>query len=182
MTKALYPHKDEIKAAILAGESYADVAKRYGAFPPEVHTLLRKDPDIVAAKASGALRTPGRAKQSLEDCLAQPGVEDVIHGGMSTLAAAKKHGVSQPTLWAKVRRAKELMGIEPPKQATAAPAAPPTPTPTSVSTPMTPATDPEIDAIKALLAAYAARHQINYEQARNLLSSFSAQYQQQDKP
>ena len=74
MTKALYPHKDEIKAAILAGESYADVAKRYGAFPPEVHTLLRKDPDIVAAKASGALRTPGRAKQSLEECLAQPGV------------------------------------------------------------------------------------------------------------
>ena len=174
MTKALYPHKDEIKAAILAGESYADVAKRYGAFPPEVHTLLRKDPDIVAAKASGALRTPGRAKQSLEECLAQPGVEDVIHGGMSTLAAAKKHGVSQPTLWAKVRRAKELMGIEPPKQTA--------PAPTSVSTPMTPAADPEIDAIKALLAAYAARHQINYEQARNLLSSFSAQYQQQDKP
>lgn len=118
MTKALYPHKDEIKAAILSGESYADVAKRYGAFPPEVHTLLRKDPDIVAAKASGALRTPGRAKQSLEECLAQPGVEDVIHGGMSTLAAAKKHGVSQPTLWAKARRAKELMGIEPPKQST----------------------------------------------------------------
>lgn len=116
MTKALYPHKDEIKAAILSGEPYADVAKRYGAFPPEVHTLLRNDPDIVAAKASGALRTPGRAKQSLEECLAQPGVEDVIHGGMSTLAAAKKHGVSQPTLWAKVRRAKELMGIEPPKQ------------------------------------------------------------------
>ena len=123
MTKALYPHKDEIKAAILAGESYADVAKRYGAFPPEVHTLLRKDPDIVAAKASGALRTPGRAKQSLEECLAQPGVEDVIHGGMSTLAAAKKHGVSQPTLWAKVQRAKELMGIEPPKQTVAAAAA-----------------------------------------------------------
>lgn len=127
MTKALYPHKDEIKAAILAGESYADVAKRYGAFPPEVHTLLRKDPDIVAAKASGTLRTPGRAKQSLEECLAQPGVEDVIHGGMSTLAAAKKHGVSQPTLWAKVRRAKELMGIEPPKQATAAPTPQPAP-------------------------------------------------------
>lgn len=129
MTKALYPHKDEIKAAILAGESYADVAKRYGAFPPEVHTLLRKDPDIVAAKASGTLRTPGRAKQSLEECLAQPGVEDVIHGGMSTLAAAKKHGVSQPTLWAKVRRAKELMGIEPPKQAAAAPTPTPQPAP-----------------------------------------------------
>ena len=164
MTKALYPHKDEIKAAILAGESYADVAKRYGAFPPEVHTLLRKDPDIVAAKASGALRTPGRAKQSLEECLAQPGVEDVIHGGMSTLAAAKKHGVSQPTLWAKVRRAKELMGIEPPKQTA------PAPTPTSVSTSTTPVADPEIDAIKALLNAYAARHQISYEQAHTLLA------------
>lgn len=173
MTKALYPHKDEIKAAILAGESYADVAKRYGAFPPEVHSLLRKDPDIVAAKASGALRTPGRAKQSLEECLAQPGVADVIHGGMSTLAAAKKHGVSQPTLWAKVRRAKELMGIEQPKQATAAPAPATQPAPTN---------DPEIDAIKALLSAYAARHQIDYEQARNLLSAFSAQYQQRDKP
>lgn len=154
MTKALYPHKDEIKAAILAGESYADVAKRYGAFPPEVHTLLRKDPDIVAAKASGALRTPGRAKQSLEECLAQPGVADVINGGMSTLAAAKKHGVSQPTLWAKVRRAKELMGIEPPKQATAAPAPatqPPQPAPN----------DPDIDAITLLIKSYATRHNID---------------------
>lgn len=162
MTKALYPHKDEIKAAILSGESYADVAKRYGAFPPEVHTLLRNDPDIVAAKASGALRTPGRAKQSLEECLAQPGVEDVIHGGMSTLAAAKKHGVSQPTLWAKVRRAKELMGIEPPKQVAAKAEAP--------TNAAVPSADPEIDAIKALLSAYATRHKIDYEQARSLLT------------
>lgn len=144
MTKALYPHKDEIKAAILAGESYADVAKRYGAFPPEVHTLLRKDPDIVAAKASGALRTPGRAKQSLEECLAQPGVADVIEGGMSTLAAAKKHGVSQPTLWAKVRRAKELMGIEPPKQAAAKVEAP-----TSITAPADPVRQSLRDAAEA---------------------------------
>lgn len=163
MTKALYPHKDEIKAAILAGESYADVAKRYGAFPPEVHSLLRKDPDIVAAKASGALRTPGRAKQSLEECLAQPGVADVIHGGMSTLAAAKKHGVSQPTLWSKVRRAKELMGIEPPKQTAPAPKAE---TPTNANAAVLAAGPNEVNLIVQMAQALAANYNTT---ARHLL-------------
>jgi transposase-like protein len=156
MTKALYPHKDDIKAAILSGETYAAVAQRYGAFPPEVHALLRKDPDIVAAKASGALRARGRGKLTLEECLADPAVVDVVENGMSTVAAAKKHGISQPTLWVKVKRAKDLLN-------------PPTPEPQAAPTPAPQPADPEIDAIKALVKAYAGRRQLTYAGALALL-------------
>lgn len=127
MTKNLLPYKAAIKAAILAGETYKAVAERYGVFQPEVHTLLRLDPDIVAAKAAGELRVRGRGKLTLEECLADPAVADVINGGMSTNAAAAKHGISQPTLWAKVKRAKDL--INPPKQ-NPKPQPKPTPEPT----------------------------------------------------
>lgn len=141
MNKNLLPHKPAIKAAILAGETYKTVAERYGVFTPEVHTLLRRDPDIVAAKAAGELRVRGRGKLTLDECLADPAVADVINGGMSTNAAAAKHGISQPTLWAKVKRARDL--ISPPKQ------------PQALAQ-----QDSEIIVIRALVRAYADRHDL----------------------
>ena len=135
MIKNLYAHKAAIKAAILAGETYKAVAERYGVFQPEVHTLLRYDTDIILAKAAGELRVRGRTKLSLEECLADPAVADVITNGMSTNAAAAKHGISQPTLWAKVKRAKDL--ISPPKRppTTSTPTPRPAPATTTTSSP-----------------------------------------------
>lgn len=149
MTRKLIEHKDAIKAAILAGETYKVVAERYGVFQPEIHTLLRRDPDIVAAKAAGELRVRGRTKLTLEECLADPAVADVISHGMSTNAAAVKHGISQPTLWAKVKRAKDL--IQPPtspapKPATSSGAAP---------SPVSPVDD--LDFLVDIVRSYAAR-------------------------
>ena len=81
---------------------------------------------------------------------------DVVQNGMTQAEAAEKHKVSQPYISRCVRKAREEL-------AQAAPT-------TSVSTSTTPVADPEIDAIKALLNAYAARHQISYKQAHNLLA------------
>jgi transposase-like protein len=134
-------------------------------FQPEVHTLLRQDPDIVAAKAAGELRVRGRTKLSLEDCLADPAVADVITNGMSTNAAAAKHGISQPTLWAKVKRAKDL--ISPPKPKPA----PTTITPTSPAKPqlVTPTQDPEISAVKSLVEAIAHRKGLTVDQVKSMI-------------
>lgn len=158
MTKALYQHKAAIKAAILAGETYKAVAERYGVFQPEVHTLLRHDPDIVAAKASGDLRARGRSKLTLDECLADPAVADVITNGMSTNAAAAKHGISQPALWTKVKRAKDL--ISPPKQK---------PVEQPKSQPAPPQRDPEVSAVKSLVEAIAHRKGLTVDQVKSMI-------------
>lgn len=158
-----------IKADVLSGMSGYAAAQKRGVDSLKYAKILAADPDIVAAKAAGAIKDRAKWKTTPEHYRRLPHVVDVLDNGMTQAAAAKKHGVSQPLV---NRHVKQALGGQPMLKAKAE-----APTNDAV-----PTADPEIDAIKALLAAYAARHQINYEQARNLLSSFSAQYQQQDKP
>lgn len=165
MTKALYRHKGDIKAAILAGETYAAVAERYATSTQVVHALLSKDPDVVAAKASGALRSRGKPKMTLEECLADPVVVDVIHNNMTTVAAAKKYGVSQPAVWAKVKKAKDLMSPPPPSPTTPFTNREPPPPPTP------PTQDPELQAISTLITAYALRHNLTTASVLDNLAS-----------
>lgn len=134
----------EMKAAILSGQGYHKVGDRFGLSSALVHRLLRDDPDIVAAKANGTLRAPKRPQGSLrkQDYLSLPYVIDVIERGMSTSAAARKHGISQSVVWTKVQAAKKTLSTAPAPQ----------PTPTN---------DPEIDAITLLIKSYATRHNID---------------------
>lgn len=105
----------EMRAAILSGEGYHKVGDRFGLSSALVHRLLRDDPDIVAAKANGTLRAPKRPQESLrkQDYLSLPYVIDVIERGMSTSAAARKHGISQSVVWTKVQAAKKTLSSAP---------------------------------------------------------------------
>lgn len=106
---------EEMKAAILSGQGYHRVGDRFGLSSALVHRLLRDDPDIVAAKANGTLRAPKRPQGSLrkQDYLSLPYVIDVIERGMSTSAAARKHGISQSVVWTKVQAAKKTLSSAP---------------------------------------------------------------------
>lgn len=145
----------EAKRLILSGLSYAKAAKQVGLDSFTLLNRLRDDKDILAAKAAGLLNKP-RNTARLVKYAELPCVIDVVQNGMTQAEAAEKHKVSQPYISRCVRKAREEL-------AQAAPT-------TSVSTSTTPVADPEIDAIKALLNAYAARHQISYEQAHTLLA------------
>lgn len=140
-----YPITD-IKAAVLKGDSYRKVADRYNVSGALIHKLLADDPDIVAAKASGKLRGArngsrmSTARGKYQDL---PYVIDVIQHGMSTAAAAKKHGISQPVVWEKVRSVRAQMEAA-------------TPTPTPQSTPPMPET--LLTATKDLSEAFAKAH------------------------
>lgn len=137
---------------ILSGLSYAKASKQVGLDSFTLLNRLRDDKDLLAAKAAGLLNKPRnttrRAKYAELPC-----VIDVLQNGMTQAEAAEKHKVSQPYISRCVRKAREEL----PANAN-----------TNANAPL-PSADPEIDAIKALLAAYAARHQIGYEQALTLL-------------
>ena len=154
-TQATQQETAEAKRLILSGLSYAKAAKQVGLDSFTLLNRLRDDKDILAAKAAGLLNKP-RNTARLVKYAELPCVIDVVQNGMTQAEAAEKHKVSQPYISRCVRKAREEL-------AQAAPT-------TSVSTSTTPVADPEIDAIKALLNAYAARHQISYEQAHTLLA------------
>ena len=85
---------EQAKALILAGETYPDTAKAVGyGNHAALHAALKDDPDIVAAKASGKLRS--RATKGPEHYLRKPYVQAVLNG-MTQVEAAAKFGVSQP--------------------------------------------------------------------------------------
>ena len=105
-------HKEAMKAAILAGETYAAVGKRFNCDGRQVYRILVNDPDIVKAKAAGDLR-PRSAKLTAETALQDPAVADVILNGMTVNAAAKKHGIAQPVLWLRVSKVKAQMNPTP---------------------------------------------------------------------
>lgn len=151
-----------IKADVLSGMSGYAAAQKRGVDSLKYAKILAADPDIVAAKAAGAIKDRAKWRNTPEHYRRLPHVIDVLDNGMTQAEAAKKHGVSQPLV---NRHVKQALGGQPMLKAKAAKAAP---TNASASAPL-PAADPEIDAIKALLAAYAARHQIGYEQALTLL-------------
>lgn len=162
----------EAKRLILSGFSYAKAAKQVGLDSLTLLNRLRDDKDILAAKAAGLLNKPRNTARRVKYA-ELPVVIDVLQNSLTQAEAAEKHKVSQPYISRCVRKAREELAQAAPIAKTEAP---------TNANDAVPSADPEIDAIKALLAAYAARHQIDYEQARNLLSAFSAQYQQQDKP
>ena len=154
-TQATQQETAEAKRLILSGLSYAKAAKQVGLDSFTLLNRLRDDKDILAAKAAGLLNKPRNTARRVKYA-ELPCVIDVVQNGMTQAEAAEKHKVSQPYISRCVRKAREEL----------AQAAPTTP----VSTSTTPVADPEIDAIKALLNAYAARHQISYKQAHNLLA------------
>lgn len=115
MTSDLIAHKSEIKAAILGGESYNTVAKRYQCDATQVLRLLKNDPDIVKAKAAGLLNKRAPVLTA-ENVLQDPAVADVILNGMNVHAAAKKHGKTYAALWNKVEKAKKLLPVDTEKE------------------------------------------------------------------
>lgn len=121
MANNLKIHTNDMKLAVLSGESYNSVARRYGCDASQVIRLLKNDPDIVKAKAEGKLKKRTEAITA-ETALNDPAVADVLVHGMSVNAAAKKHGVNQPNLWYKVDRARKLLPepVEPPTEETLA--------------------------------------------------------------
>ena len=150
-----------IKVDVLSGMSGYAAAQKRGVDSLKYAKILAADPDIVAAKAAGVVKDRAKWRTTPDHYRRLPHVVDVLDNGMTQAAAAKKHGVSQPLV---NRHVKQALGGQPMLKAKAE-----APT-TSVSAPMTPVADPEIDAIKALLNAYAARHQISYKQAHTLLA------------
>ncbi len=154
---------EQAKALVLQGVPYAEAARQTG-FQASIHlyNLLDKDPDIVEARANGTLKTraSGSRAKGAADYAAKPHVRAVLEDGLTHTEAAAKFDVSQPLVSKHVKLAGgEARKGRPTKV---------TPVPIPTNAPL-PAADPEIDAIKALLAAYAARHQIGYEQALTLL-------------
>lgn len=153
MTTPITPIKDlepslvaALKAEVLAGKSIYAVSQAHGINPLTLSRALIKDPDIVKAKAAGVIRQRKGGAPAKKDYTKLPYVIDVIQHGMSTTAAAKKHGISQPVVWNKVKAAREHM------EATKAA----TPTPTPQSTPPLPET--LLTATKDLSEAFARAH------------------------
>lgn len=100
---------EQAKALILAGETYPDTAKAVGyGNHAALHAALKDDPDIVAAKANGQLRS--RATKGPEHYARKPYVQAVLNG-MTQSEAAKKYGVSQPLVG---RHLKMAAGATPP--------------------------------------------------------------------
>ena len=85
---------EQAKALILAGKTYTDTAKAVGyGNHAALHAALKDDPDIVAAKANGQIRS--RATKGPDLYARKPYVQAVLNG-MTQAEAAKKFGVSQP--------------------------------------------------------------------------------------
>lgn len=155
MTTPITPIKDlepslvaALKAEVLTGKSIYAVSQAHKINPLTLSRALIKDPDIVKAKAAGVIRQRKGGAPAKKDYTKLPYVIDVIQHGMSTTAAAKKHGISQPVVWNKVKAAREYME--------ATKAATPTPTPTPQSTPPMPET--LLAATKDLSEAFARAH------------------------
>lgn len=137
-----------VKDLVLQGVSGYAAAKQCGLDPLAVAKQLSRDPDIAAAKASGAIQTRIRRKANPTHYAKLPWVVDVLQNGMTQAAAAEKHGISQGRVSQTVRRAQEESAPPPPPQ---------------------PPTDPELQAITLLISSYAARHNLSTKQVLHLL-------------
>jgi hypothetical protein len=80
----------EAKRLILNRMPYNTVAQRLGVTPLKLYAELAKDPDIVAAKASGKLASSKRYGSKHFSKL--PHVIDVLQNGLTQKEAAEKHG------------------------------------------------------------------------------------------
>jgi hypothetical protein len=140
---------EHAKELILTGVSYSKAAQAAGySSAVALYADLKTDPDIVAAKESGALRSRKASVKSPVHYARKPHVRAVLEQGMTQAEAAAKFGVSQPLVSRHVRLATQ--------EATS---------PKTYST----NNDPEIDALRALATAYAARHGLTYSEVLDKL-------------
>lgn len=139
---------ERIKQLVLSGCSGYAACRKVGVDHMKYIKRISSDPDIVAAKASGAIKDLAKRRVTAEHYRALPHVVDVLDNGMSQTASAAKHGVSQPLVARHIAKAKD--------------AAPPPPQPQ-------PPTDPELQAITLLISSYAARHNLSTKQVLHLL-------------
>lgn len=140
---------ERIKQLVLSGCSGYAACRKVGVDHMKYIKRIAADPDIVAAKASGAIKDLAKRRVSAEHYRNLPHVVDVLDNGMSQTASAAKHGVSQPLVARHIAKAKD-----------AAPPPPPPPTPIQ---------DPELSAIHALIKAYADRHALTAREVLQLL-------------
>ena len=90
------PNLEQAKALILSGSTYPVAAKVSGfGHPAALHDALKNDPDIVAAKEAGLVKSRRGALKSSDHYAAKPYVQAVLNGMTHTEAAAC-FGVSQP--------------------------------------------------------------------------------------
>lgn len=156
MQKITEQIKAQAKELILARVSYSKAATKLQVDPLQLYNALCRDHDIVAAKAAGRLN-PAKNTTKRTDYTNQPWVIDVMHNGMSQMAAAAKHGKSQAFISQCLRKAKEQLAQ---RGTSAEPAPPPPPQPP---------TDPDLQAITLLISSYAARHNLSTKQVLHLL-------------
>lgn len=104
----MQPNLEQAKALVLKGTSYAEAARLTG-FQASIklYTLLDNDPDIVAARANGTLKTreSGNRSKGPDYYAAKAHVRAVIDEGLTHTEAAIKFGVSQPLVSRHVRLA-----------------------------------------------------------------------------
>lgn len=147
---------EQAKALILAGETYPDTAKAVGyGNHAALHAALKDDPDIVAAKASGQLRS--RATKGPEHYARKPYVQAVLNG-MTQVEAAAKFSVSQPLVGRHLKLAGGAAKVGRPPTTSPSPSGPP-PAPTN-----------DVALIADLIKAHAQRLNIP---AKTLLESVS---------
>lgn len=136
----------QAKNHVLAGKTYEVAAKLSGyGSKIDLYNALNNDPDIVAARADGTLKTRAKPAKRLDHYSSKPHVRAVM-AGMSQSDAAKKFGVSQPLVSRHVRLAEQ----EAPTTSTSAPTPQPTPQPTTPN-------NVELDAIANILRDAAKR-------------------------
>jgi len=147
-----------IKAAVLSGMSGYAAARKYGVEPLSVAKRLSTDPDIVAAKAAGTVKSRAKRHKTTSHYLNLDYVKAVLEGGLSQTAAAAQFGKAQSQVAFGVKKAREELASlgrptkSPPKAQQA-----------------NHIQDPEIDALRALAAAYAARHGLTYSEVLDKL-------------
>lgn len=138
-------HKDQtyedIKAEVLGGMSGYAASKKRGLPSLTYANRLANDPDIVAAKASGQIKSLARRHKTQESFSRLPHVRAVLEQGMTQTAAAQKFGISQPIVSRHVRLAQAE--------------APTTSAPQPTTTP--PTTPPDLDILADIMRAYAKR-------------------------
>lgn len=140
----------QAKSHVLAGKTYEAAAKLSGyGSKIDLYNALNNDPDIVAARADGTLKTRTKPAKRSDHYSSKPHVRAVM-AGMSQSDAAKKFGVSQPLVSRHVRLAEQ----EAPTTATSA--ATPTSTPTPQPTPPVPPTS-DLDFLVDIVRSYATR-------------------------
>lgn len=131
------------KEALLAGATYTEAAKIAGIkYTVDLYALLKNDPDIVAAKDAGVIRTRKAAVKGPRYYANKAHVRAVLEQGMTHTEAAKAFGVSQPLVSRHVKLA--LQGYEKSESP------PPQPQPQT--------TNPLNDVDQAIRAAMAAGH------------------------